>query len=140
RPAAVPRHHLHCLHVDGVDVGTLFTIDLDGDKVVIEDCRDRFVLERLALHHVAPVTRRVADREEHRLVLAPRFRERLVAPGIPVDRVVRVLQEVRRRFFGQTVHSFPSVYCATPTPFTSMSTSTCTMSLHMSCTCTRSCS
>ena len=32
---------------------------------------DRLVLERLALHHVAPVAGRVADRQEDRLVLGP---------------------------------------------------------------------
>ena len=43
------------------------------------------VLERLALHHVAPVAGGVADRDEDRLVLAARSRERLLAPRIPVD-------------------------------------------------------
>ena len=58
------------------------------------------VLERLALHHVAPVAGRVADREEDRLVLRPGLLQRLLAPGIPVHRVVGVLQQVgagRRR-------------------------------------------
>ncbi len=43
---------------------------------------DAFVLERLALHHVAPVARRVADAEEDRLVLA---HARARAPPVPRD-------------------------------------------------------
>ena len=52
-------------------------------------------LERLVRHDVAPVARAVADRDEERLVLGPRALERLVAPRVPVHRVVGVLEEVR---------------------------------------------
>ena len=52
------------------------------------------VLERLVRHHVAPVARRVADRQEDRLVLGAGRGERLVAPRVPVDRVVGVLAQV----------------------------------------------
>src|SRR5207249_3243647 len=51
-------------------------------------------LEALPLHHVAPVARRIADREEDRLALLAGPRERLLAPRKPVHRVVRVLEEV----------------------------------------------
>ena len=49
----------------------------------------------LALHHVAPVAGGIADRKEDRLRLGARALSSLVAPGVPVHRVVRVLQEVR---------------------------------------------
>ena len=52
------------------------------------------VLEGLALHDVAPMARRVADREEDRLVLAACFFESFRAPGIPVHGIVGVLQQV----------------------------------------------
>ena len=55
------------------------------------------VLERLVGHHVAPVARRVPDREQDRLVLGPRRGERVLAPRVPVDRVVGVLAQVRAR-------------------------------------------
>ena len=35
-PAALPGRGLHGLHVDGVDVGTLLTVDLDADEVLVE--------------------------------------------------------------------------------------------------------
>ena len=39
---------------------------------------------------------RVADTEEDRLVFTPGFGKGLLAPGKPIDRVVLVLEEVRR--------------------------------------------
>src|SRR5262249_29152682 len=59
--------------------------------------------ERLVLHHVTPVTRAVSDRDEQRPVLALRSRERLVAPGMPVHRVVHVLAEIGARLGGEPV-------------------------------------
>ena len=39
---------------------------------------------------------RITDAEEDRLVFRARLRERLVAPGKPVHRIVLVLEQVRR--------------------------------------------
>ena len=104
RPAALPGERLHRLHVDGVDVRPLLPVDLDADEQLVHQLGRRVVLERLALHHVAPVARGVADREEDRLVLGAGAVERLVAPGVPVDRVLRVLEEVRARLLREAVH------------------------------------
>ena len=109
RPAAVPGHRLDGGHVDLVEVGPLLAVDLDVDEVLVHQRGDRRVLEALALHDVAPVAGRVADREEDRLVLGLRPRERLGAPGIPVDRVVGVLEQVRARLAGQPVGHAASV-------------------------------
>ena len=108
RPAAVPRHHLDGGHVDGVDVGPSLAIDLDGDVVLVQLGGDLLVVERLLLHHVAPVARRVADAQENRPVLAPRAFERLLTPGVPVDGVVRVLEQVRAGGLGQSVRAHPA--------------------------------
>jgi hypothetical protein len=43
------------LHVDRVEVGALLAVELDADEVLVHELRDPLVLERLALHHVAPV-------------------------------------------------------------------------------------
>ena len=63
------------------------------------------VLERLVRHHVAPVARRVPDRQQDRLVLGAGPGERLLAPRVPVDRVVGVLAQVRAGLVGESVHS-----------------------------------
>ena len=103
RPAARLGQRLHGGHVDRVDVGPLLAIDLDADVVAVHEGGDLFVLERLRLHHVAPVAGGVADGEKDRPSEPARLVERLVSPGTPVDRVVRVLQQVRARFEDQPV-------------------------------------
>ncbi len=103
RPAALPRRRLHERHVDAIDVGPLFAIDLDRDAGRVEDGRDVGVLERLALHDVAPMARRVADRQENGDVAGARRGERVLAPRIPVDRVLRVLTQVRAGLDGEAV-------------------------------------
>ena len=84
RPTAGAGGRLHEGHVDAIDVRPLFAIDLDRHEVFVEHGRQLAALERLVLHHVTPVARRVADREKDRLLLCPRLRERLVAPRKPV--------------------------------------------------------
>ncbi len=103
RPAALAAHRLHRLHVDRVDVGALLAVDLDVDEVLVHVGGGLRVLEGLALHHVAPVAGRVADREQDRAVLLARPLQRLGAPGVPVDRVVAVLQQVRAGLLGEPV-------------------------------------
>ena len=103
RPAAVPGHRHHGRHVDLVEVGPLFAVDLDVDEVLVHERGDVRVLEALALHDMAPVAGRVADRQEDRLVLGLRPGECLASPGIPVDRVGRVLEQVRAGLTGQAV-------------------------------------
>src|SRR4029453_12182475 len=46
----------------------------------------------------------VAEREQDRLVLGTSPLKRLLAPGVPVHRVVGVLKEVGARLSGETVH------------------------------------
>ena len=92
RPAAAARRELDEIHIDLVDVRPLFHIDLDVDEILVHDRGRRLVLERLVLHHMAPVTRRIADADQHGLVLGLRPFKCLVAPRIPVDRVMCVLQ------------------------------------------------
>ena len=103
RPAAVSRRRRDRRHVDRVDVGTLLTVDLDGDETLVECGGDRLVLERLMRHHVAPVAGGVAHRQQHRHVALPRLSKGLVAPLLPVHRVVTVLEQVGAGGLGQTV-------------------------------------
>jgi hypothetical protein len=99
----VAEHRLRGAHVDRVDVGALLAVDLHRHEVLVQEGGGDGVLEGLVLHHVAPVAGRVADGEEDRPVLTSRPLERLVAPGVPVDGVVGVLEEVGARLLGETV-------------------------------------
>ena len=104
RPAALPGERDDGVHVDRVDVRPLLAIDLDVDEELVHHRRGRLVVERLALHHVAPVAGGVADRDEQRLALRAGATERLLPPRLPVDRVVGVLEEVRARLLRKPVH------------------------------------
>ncbi len=103
RPAALAGHRLDGRHVEVIEVGPLLAVDLDVDVPLVHQRRDVRVLEALPLHDVAPVAGRVADREEDRPVLRLRLRQRLRAPGEPVDRVVGVLEQVRAGLPGESV-------------------------------------
>jgi hypothetical protein len=89
-----PIHHGGDLHVDLVHVGPFLAIDFDEDKAVVDGPGDRFALESLVLHHVAPVTGGIPDAQEDGLVFLDRTGEGLLAPFVPVDGVVRVLEQV----------------------------------------------
>ena len=78
-------------------------IHLDGDVVAVQVVGDLEVFERLFLHDVAPVAGGVTDAEQHGLVLGAGAGECLVAPRVPVDRIVRVLQKIRTGFVDQMV-------------------------------------
>ena len=87
--------HLLGVHVDFVNIGTLLAVDLDADhQVILQGC-DLVVLERFSLHHMTPVTSRVANADQYRFVLGPSARPSIIAPRKPVDRIVGVLQKVR---------------------------------------------
>ena len=103
RPAALAADRLHRLHVEGVDVGPLLAVDLDADEVLVHVGGGLGVLEGLALHHVAPVAGRVADREQDRPVELARAGQRLRSPRVPVDRVVAVLEQVGAGLLRQAV-------------------------------------
>ena len=85
RPSAVAVQHLLRVHVDLVDVGPLFAVDLDADHEFVLHRGDLIVLERFALHYVAPVTGGVADADQDRLVLGSRAGPGCFAPRVPVD-------------------------------------------------------
>src|SRR5262249_37445730 len=75
------------------------------------------VLEGLPLHHVAPVTRRVADRHQQWLVLLTGASQRRRSPWQPVDGVLRVLAQVGRALGGGAVGlPRPGLYPARGSP------------------------
>ena len=95
RPSTVSGHRHRGIHVNSVDVRTLFTVDLDRNEVLVHPRCDGFVLERFMRHDVAPVTGRIPDGQEDRNTAAPRLVEGILSPLPPVHRVMRVLQQVR---------------------------------------------
>ena len=62
RPATVANHKLDCLHINFVDVGTLFTIDFYVDKICVHESGGFFVFKRFVGHDMAPVASRITNR------------------------------------------------------------------------------
>ena len=109
-PTAMSGHCLDSSHVNGIYVWALLAVHLDTDERFIHHGGDFGILEGLALHDVAPVAGGVADAEQDRQVALAGGLERLLAPGIPVNRVVFVLEQIEASFVGQAVrHSWVSV-------------------------------
>jgi hypothetical protein len=82
---------LGCGHVEGVDVGALFAVDLDRYEVLVEELSDGLVLEGLVGHDVTPVTGRVTNGEEHRAITFGGLVERVLAPRAPRHGIVNVV-------------------------------------------------
>ena len=102
-PAAVALDHLHGVHHQLVDFGPFLAVDLDAHEVLVHQVGDPGLFERLAGHHVAPVTGRVADGHQDGLVLGLGLRESLGAPRPPMHGVGLVLAEVEGAFVGQAI-------------------------------------
>ena len=103
RPAAASAQHVHRGHVQAVHVGPLLAIDLDCHVMPIQVGGDLHVLERFARHDVAPMAGRITDGQQDGFVFARGAGERLVPPGVPVDRIVGVLAQIRAGFENQAV-------------------------------------
>ena len=93
-PPTLSGKGLNRAHVQGVDIRTFLPVHLHVHEPLVHDLRDKRIIERLPFHHMAPVARRVADRQENRAVLRPGSCQRIGPPGVPVDGIVRVLAEV----------------------------------------------
>src|SRR5258706_7500410 len=52
-------------------------------------------------HDVAPMARGIADRKQNRFVGSLRLRKRVGSPRPPVDRIVLMLQQIRRCLAGE---------------------------------------
>lgn len=79
-PATTTSGGLQKVHVHPVNVRTLFSVNLDGDKVGVNQPRDAWVVEGLVGHDVTPMAGAVADGDEQQLVGAARQLYRLWRP------------------------------------------------------------
>ena len=103
RPATVAGHRCCGGHVGGIDIRPLLSIDLDADEAVVHERRNSWVFERLVRHDVAPVTGRISDGQQDGDIATDGLLEGGVPPLVPVDRVVRMLLQVRREGMCESV-------------------------------------
>ena len=103
RPAAAAGGHLHKGHIKLIQIGPFLPVHLDADEVGVHQGGDLFVLKGFVFHHMAPVAGGIADAQQDGLVLRPRPFQRLLAPGIPVHRVIGMLQQIGAGFVFQMI-------------------------------------
>ena len=109
-PAAAASEGLADGHVEAVNVRPFLPVYLDGYKTLVQQVGDLLVLEALVGHYVAPVAGAVADAEKDGFILSLGLFKGLLAPGIPVHGIVRVLAQVRAGLALQMVrHSVTSL-------------------------------
>ncbi len=90
-------------HIEVVDVRPLLAVHLDVYEQPVHQRGCFGVLEGFVGHHVAPMTGGVADRQQDRLVARLRLVQRRGAPGSPMHRVIRVLEQVGRGLLTEQV-------------------------------------
>ena len=104
RPPTLPMIHGDCGgHIDLIEIGSLLPIDLDTDEPAIHEFRNGLVLKRFPFHDMAPVAGGISDGEENGTVFFFRELQRFLPPGVPVDRVVGVLQQVGAGFVKESI-------------------------------------
>ena len=97
RPAARAGDGRHRELITAVHIGPLVAIDLDRDKVLVDDLGGVGVFVGFAVHDVAPMTPHRANVEQDGLVLALRRGERLFAPLVPLDGLMHRRAQVSGR-------------------------------------------
>ena len=103
RPAAVFAHQRQRGLINVVHVRPLFPVDLDIDEVFVHQRRGAVGFEAFMRHDVAPMTSGVTDRQQDRLVVAPRLIEGLRAPRPPMHGIILMLQQIGTCFVDEQV-------------------------------------
>jgi hypothetical protein len=78
-----------------VEIRALLPVHLNVDEPLVHQLRDCWIGVDGPLGDMAPIAGAVADREEDQSVLPSRLGNGFLAPRIPVNRIVGVLQEIR---------------------------------------------
>ena len=90
-------------HVDLVDVGTFFTVDLDVHEKLVHDRSGCGIFEAFMGHDMAPMAGGIANGEKDGPVGGLRRGERGRTPRTPMDGIVLVLEEVGAGFVTEQV-------------------------------------
>jgi hypothetical protein len=92
RPTSFAGHELTRIHIDHIDIGSLFTIYLYIYEGEVHDFGRFMVLETFAFHYMTPVAGGIANAHKYQFVfffggIPNRFR-----PRIPFNGIVGMLQ------------------------------------------------
>jgi hypothetical protein len=64
------------------------------------------IVKAFMRHDMTPVTARIADAYDHKLILGTGSSTRVLPPGIPIDRLIGVLLQVEAGFALKVIVSF----------------------------------
>ena len=92
RPAPLPGHSDHGIHVNTVQVRSFFPVHFDIDKMLVHHPGGVWVFEGFMFHDMAPVAGCVANAQKDRFIFLARFLQRFISPGVPVHRVIGMLE------------------------------------------------
>jgi hypothetical protein len=92
-----------CGLVARIHIRTLVAVDLDRDKVFVDDRGQPGIFVALAVHHVTPVAPHGADIQQDGFVFSGCAGKGFRAPFMPLDRLVHGGSEIRRGGFGEGV-------------------------------------
>ncbi len=90
-PSTLPGHGNNSIHVDTIQVRSLFTIHLDVDKVFVHQGSRSRIFERFMCHNVAPMAGSIADAQKDRFILSASFVESFLIPRVPINWVIGML-------------------------------------------------
>jgi hypothetical protein len=99
------------LLIDEIDIGALFSVNLYGNKMGVDEGGDLVILETFMGHDMAPMAGRIADRQQNRAVLAFGLQEGRLVPGPPMHRIILVLKQIGAGFMAEEVHLFSGGSC-----------------------------
>src|SRR3989338_6255405 len=88
-----------------VEMAEFFTVDFYGDKIGVDNFGDGFIFERFMRHDMTPMTGTVPDGDENRFMLFFGTFQYVLIPCDPVDRILRVLLQIRGRRVNEGVGS-----------------------------------
>ena len=102
-PAALLAHHGQRAHIYFVQIGALFAVELDADEIGVHQRRHFFVFKAFMRHHMTPMARCIANGQKHRHIAPPRLGKHRRLPGLPMHRIVFMLQQIRAGRLGQPI-------------------------------------
>ena len=71
--------------------------------MLVEEFREGFALERFPFHDVTPMTGGISDAQKDRFPFGAGLGEGLFTPGIPINRIMLMLQEIGGFLSGEPI-------------------------------------
>src|SRR4051812_10644645 len=103
RPATATTDCLYCIHIYMIKIRPFFSVYLYIDEIFVHQGSRFFFFKTFTFHYMAPVAGRITNTHQYRLVLRFCFLQCLLTPGIPIYRVMRMLQQVRTSFINEAI-------------------------------------